>query len=147
MPDPSIAEARDTCLCYRLRRAARAVTRAYGRSLEPSGLTMAQFAILNAVAAGEGAGMTRLGAALGLDRTAATREAAPLVARGLLRHEAAPDGRRIGLAITEAGQSARRAALPHWRAAQSRARAALGEDWTTLHAALRAAERAVEEPA
>lgn len=117
----------DPCLCFELRRAARAVSRDYDRWLKPTGLKTTQFSVLS-MASGRGpVSITELAEALGMERTSLTRNLRPLEARGLLR--VAPEGwKRTRLVeITREGRAVLETALPLWAQAQQALKAELGD--------------------
>ena len=58
----------DSCVCHKVRMAARAVTRAYDAALRPVGLRATQFAVLVAVATEGALSITALAQAMGMDR-------------------------------------------------------------------------------
>lgn len=138
-PPPSASPAASPCHCANLRRAARAVTRAYDAALAPSGLTVTQYSLLRALLRQQPATAGELGAALGLERTTLVRNLRPLADRGLLAETAARDRRAKPLALTPAGRDALDAAEPLWRAAQEQVAATLGQ--TALTALLAAAAK------
>ena len=133
MTDP-LAAARlmaDECLCFRARRASRALTRIYDAALRPVGLQATQLTLLNAVALSEAEGrpMSEVAEFLGMDPTTLSRNIRPLEAAGLIRLEGTPGDARVRLArITPRGGRLIARALPLWRRAHGRILAALGPD-------------------
>ena len=118
------------CLCFRARRTARTITRAYDTALRPTGLQATQVTLMNAVALGpDGAQpMGRLSDILGLDLSTLTRNLRPLVSAGLIEIRRGQADRRVRVVrLTEAGQARLVAALPHWNRAHAQIVAALGE--------------------
>lgn len=113
------------CLCFGLRRAARAITQHYERHLREHGLRATQFTLLTALAIAGPMPMQRLATQLGVERTTLTRNLGPLQARGLVEAMDSDDRRVRMVTITAKGRAAIRAALPAWRKAQSAARAKL----------------------
>ena len=107
------------CTCFNLRKAARAVTRAYDEALKPSGLRATQFSLLGVVANRGPAGMTELARALVMERTTLTRNLKPLMDQGFLEAMDGADRRRRPIAITPRGRKALERALPAWRRAQA----------------------------
>ncbi len=129
-PDPTAVTA---CTCASVRRAARAVTRLYDAALRPAGLKATQFTVLAALAERGELPLTRLAAALEMDRTTLTRNLRPLVARGLIEAGRDDDRRVRRLRLTDEGARTFERALPRWRDAQSRIVGALGDGrWTEL---------------
>ena len=126
------------CTCAALRQAARAVTQLYDGALRPAGLKATQFTLLATLAQTGGLPLTRLAAALVMDRTTLTRNLKPLLAKGLVRVDHGEDQRVRRIALTEAGKGALERAIPLWRTAQSRLVDALGPArWSGVLADLR----------
>jgi DNA-binding MarR family transcriptional regulator len=120
------------CACAGLRRAARALTRAYDGALRPAGIHVTQFSVLAALAAAD-ATISALGEHLGLDRTTLSRDLRPLEAQGLVLIHPGADQRTRVVSLTEAGRRKLREARPLWSRAQAETRAALGADgWQRL---------------
>lgn len=119
---PSFAdtiEARDTCLCLGLHRAARALTREYDVTLRPAGLTSGQFSLLMSLNQPEAPRIGAVAALLAMDRTTLTANLKPLARRGLVEIEPDPADRRTRrLGLTPAGRKTLAQALPLWRQAQ-----------------------------
>ena len=107
------------CACSTLRRATRAVTAAYDKALEPSGLRVTQFSVLRTLARLGPVTVTCLAAETALDRSTMGRNLDPLERKGLVRLQVGETDQRKRVAhLTNAGRSAIEAALPHWREAQ-----------------------------
>lgn len=124
-----------SCLCFRSRRLARLVTRAYEEALRPLGLEATQLTLLNAVALGGATGcrMQRLADALAMDLSTLSRNLKPLEIRGAIRVGRLAEDRRVRIAsLTAEGQTLLQAAWPLWRNAHSRLTDALGRDTTDL---------------
>jgi DNA-binding MarR family transcriptional regulator len=119
------------CTCLRLRKAARRTTQIYDRTLEPSGLTLAQFSLLAHLYAAEELSVGDLADALVTDPTTLTRNLKPLTERGLVRIvQDETDRRRRIVTLTAAGQSALPIAYPLWRKAQAHVAQLIGESET-----------------
>ena len=71
-------EVRDTCLCFHLRRASRAVARRFDAALRPLGLTNGQFSLLIALNRPEAPSIGSVSALLAMDRTTLTANLKPL---------------------------------------------------------------------
>ena len=128
----------DRCMCLQLRRAARLISQVYDDEVRPTGMGMAQYAILGGLTRMGDATQTELAARLTLDPTTLNRTIAPLIAKGLITRRRRPDDRRgLVLHVTPDGTARLRAAASHWRQAQRRVRTALGDKgWTDLHTLL-----------
>ena len=147
-PHP-LAECTD-CTCFAIRRAARAVTQLYDRTLRPSGLRGTQFTVLTMLALSGPTPLKQVADRLGMERTTLTRNLQPLLAGGLVVVAGSDDRRVRALSITAKGERAARAALPLWRAAQRAVKDQLtGSFLAALSTAARAlpALRAQAEPA
>ena len=122
-----------SCACANLRRAARVITRLSDAALRPSGLSVAQFTLLQALNTAPGMSQKQLASLLEIDSTTLTRTLEPLRRAGWLRSRAGDDRREVHLALTAAGKRAYRRALPYWERAQGEFVRALGkEDWNRL---------------
>ena len=124
------------CACSSLRRASRALTRLYDDALAPAGLTTTQFAILRTLERLGPSSVTALAHATGHERSAMTRNLAPLARAALVEVGAAKDPRSRAVSLTPAGAAAIRRAEPGWEAIQARVEADLGADGATLVALL-----------
>ncbi|WP_208411684.1 MarR family winged helix-turn-helix transcriptional regulator [Sphingomonas naasensis] len=124
------------CACTTLRKAARAVTRAYDDALAVNAMTTAQFAILRYIARGEPLPLSRLAEQLALDRTSLYRALAPIEAKGWAI-VAAGEGKTKLASLTAAGRAAIATAETDWEGVQERIVGAMGkEKWVELEAAL-----------
>ena len=133
------------CTCATLRKATRVVTQAYDSALQPSGLKATQFTLLSTLEIHGSMPLTRLAAALVMDRTTLTRNLKPLVGKGFVRIEAAADQRIRQVVLTAAGRRGWEGARLHWQSAQSRLVEQLGEKrWAGLIGDLSAVIAAVQ---
>lgn len=114
------------CVCGRLRRASRALTRIYDEALEPVGLTVTQFAVLRTLARTERPTLAELAEATAHEKSALWRILQPLVRKAWVEAAAAEGERGQRLALTPAGWSKLEEATPHWSTAKARVSAALG---------------------
>jgi len=106
---------RETCLCVRVQRAARALARYFDDALRPVGLTHGQFSLLVALNQTEPPIMSEVSTALAMDRTTLTANLKPLQRRGLVEIAPDPKDRRARLlSLTEAGRSVLASAVPVW---------------------------------
>lgn len=129
------------CICFRVRKASRALTRIYDEALAATGLTVTQFSMLrNAIRLGRPT-LNELATATGHERSALWRTLQPLVREGLMTLAADKGQRADRVSVTVAGRQAVEAALPAWQACQSQVRARLGsESEQTLLRMLKAME-------
>ena len=139
------------CLCFRARRAARAITRAYDTALRPSGLQATQVTLMNVIALGpDGAQpMGRLSDILGLELSTLTRNLRALEKAGLVEIGRSAKDRRVRVVcLTEAGKSRLAGALPLWKKAHGSIVEALGDETANaLHAVLDATSLAMASAA
>jgi DNA-binding MarR family transcriptional regulator len=111
---------RETCLCIRVQRAARALARHFDDALRPAGLTHGQYSLLVALNQNEPPIMSEVSAALAMDRTTLTANLKPLERRGLVRIAVdQKDKRSRRLIITTKGRTTLKAAFPIWKAAHA----------------------------
>lgn len=144
----------DECLCFRVRRVSRAITRLYDEALRPMDIQATQLTLLNAAALLEArdAPMGELAEVLAMDLTTLSRNLRPLEASGLVRRERSEaDGRVRVVRLTERGRRTLEDALPVWREAHARVLSVLGPELAAelklgLDAAVAAAERSGGEP-
>jgi len=115
------------CICFRVRRASRALTRLYDEALAPAGLTVTQFSILRNSQRLDGPTVSALAEYTGHERSALWRTLQPLVRDGLVELTAGQDQRSRRIRVTPAGEAAVTGAEPHWNACQARVEAKLGE--------------------
>ena len=106
------------CTCYRLRQAARLLSRNYDAFLVSCGLNIGQFGVLATVAEMEGSSISRLAEALRMDRTTLTRNLNPLRKLGLVAVSTGTDVRSRAIALSPAGRRLLEDARPRWKAAQ-----------------------------
>lgn len=136
------------CLCFRARRTARAITRAYDKALRPSGLHATQVTLMSAIALGqEGAQpVALLGEFLALELSTLSRNLGALERAGLVTVTRDPKDRRVRIAgLTDAGKDRLAAALPMWNQAHALIISALGaKQAKALHAALDHAAQALK---
>jgi len=144
-PDPQKLKEMMGCVCFALRRTARAVTRFYDAALRPHGLRATQLPILVATSDKESVPLAPLARRLGMDRTTLLRNVRPLARRKLVRVVTAADSRRSEIRATAAGRALLARVYPVWRRTQQQVLQELGSDWpTALDSLSRAARRAPE---
>ena len=146
--DTVTAEAASQCVCFNLRKAARAVTQSYDATLAPSGVRVTQFTVLVALSLSEQLSLSQIAERLVMDRTTLTRNLRPLERDGLVRTERGPDRRERYMRLTATGRRILDRALPLWRRAQVRVMETIGEDaWRALHGGLQEITSSVREAA
>lgn len=127
----------DTCVCFRLRRAARAITQFYESQLQRHGLRATQTPILGMLAGGAELGMAELSTKLGMDRTTLLRNLRPLERQGCIEVVRTGPRARVQVRITAAGKAALARLLPDWGTTQATVLGVLGTDrWSGLLADL-----------
>jgi DNA-binding MarR family transcriptional regulator len=116
-----------TCLGYRTRKLARAVTRLYNDRLRPLGLNLTEMNLLAAIAAQGSVQPARLGRAMALEKSTLSRNSSRLVERGWVEVRDHPDGRGVLLAVTARGNQMLLRAVPVWKQAQQQAQSLVAE--------------------
>jgi DNA-binding MarR family transcriptional regulator len=108
------------CYCTTLRKAARSVTRLYDNAVEPAGLRITQYALLNTLSRLGQASLHALSESTRLERTTLIRNLDVLVKQDLVRiiHEQPP--RAHSVCLTDKGEIRLNAARPLWERAQTR---------------------------
>ena len=120
-------ETPQACLCFNLRKAARAVTQLYDAALEPAGLRATQFSLLAALDRRDAVTITDLARAMVMDRTTLTRNLRPLEKQGLVAIAPGDDRRTREVSLTRRGRQTLTRATPRWRHAQTGMLDALGD--------------------
>ena len=121
------------CGCANLRRAARAVSQIYDEELRRSGLTIAQFTLLQVLFRVGKITQGGLGQLLVLDSTTLTRTLQTLEKKGWIRRRPGKDRREREVGLTAAGRSRFQRAVPDWNRAQELLLARVGRRrWTGL---------------
>ncbi len=85
---------RDTCLCFHLHRAGRALARRFDKAFRPLGLTNGQFSMMMSLNRPEPPSIGQVAAGLVMDRTTLTAALKPLQRRGLVEVTVDSDDRR-----------------------------------------------------
>jgi len=128
---PAITKCREigrTCACYKVRKAARAVTKLYEEVLRPIGLRATQFSLLMATRVMGPVTVAKLARVTVMDRTTLTRNLQVLEKRGLITIQPGEDRREREVNLTAAGLETLTMAVPLWQEAQDRVRKGLGEE-------------------
>lgn len=127
------------CVCTTLRRATRALTRAYDEAMAPHGLTIQQFAILRHTrdytrAQNAPIPLSRLAQRLVMDRTSLYRALPALEREGLMVVDT-PSPRNRTATTTAKGEALITQAEPDWAALQSRILSAMEPgEWPAMQA-------------
>ncbi len=124
------------CICGRLRRTARALTRLYDEALAPVGMTVTQFSVLRTLSRLDRPTLAALAGATAHEKSALWRTVQPLIKQGWITAVAEPGERGQRLAVTPEGARRIKAALPHWKKAQTKVSRTLGSRETALMAML-----------
>lgn len=127
MPTP--AQAQETsCICARMRRAARRIKEFYDETLAPAKVTSAQYALLANISRMEGCGTGELARAVGHEKSTLVRTLQPLLHANHIEDRSPKGSRRRCLHLTQKGKDALATATPLWKEAQKEIRSRLGED-------------------
>jgi len=140
---PTAVKEMSGCVCFALRKTARAVTQFYDRALKEHRLRVTQLPVLVTVSQQGSVPLAKLAPVLGMDRTTLLRNVRPLVRRRLVEVSLAPDSRWTEIRATTAGRALLARVYPDWKRAQARALKSLqGSDWSRSLEALATAVRA-----
>ena len=124
------------CICGRVRRASRTLSRLYDEALTDVGLNINQFAVLRTLARLGPSRLVDLAEATLHEKSALWRTLQPLERKGWVAAETEPGARGQKLSVTPAGLEKLADALPLWRTAQSRVSDILGPREAALIALL-----------
>lgn len=124
------------CVCTTLRRATRALTRAYDEAMSPHGLTIQQFAILRHIRdyarANGPIPLSRLAQRLVMDRTSLYRALPPLEREALIAVDS-PSPRNRTARTTPKGDALIAQAEPDWADLQARILSAMAPgEWQAM---------------
>ena len=132
VPEPlEISRCRDigrTCACFKVRKAARAVTKLYEEVLRPIGLRATQFSLLMAARVIGPVTVVKLAQITVMDRTTLTRNLQILEKRRLIEIKPGEDRREREVTLTTSGMEVLAKGVPLWEEAQDRVRQGLGEE-------------------
>jgi len=132
--DPANPQA---CVCLGVRRAARAVTRAYEEALKPGDLKATQFSLLAYLTLDPAASFADITEHMAMDQSTLTRNLRPLERRGLVSVRPGADRRTRSITLTAKGRRLYEEVLPLWQQVQSRVVERLGRSgWSDLRSAL-----------
>ena len=116
------------CLCTKLRRASRGVTRIYDEALADVGLNAAQFSLLRYLQRLGQPSISALAEAMGLDRSTLGRNLRVVEGRGLLQLGGGTDQRSCLVLLTDAGERVLEQGAPLWERAQQELARRLGAE-------------------
>ncbi len=120
--------AMENCLCFNLRRVARAFTQFYVAELKRHGVLPTQSPILAALANRPAATMAELSDWLGMDRTTLVRNLRPLEREGLVKSSDRGRGHKVSLALTGKGRVRLEAFKTDWQKTQQKVVRTLGKE-------------------
>jgi DNA-binding MarR family transcriptional regulator len=118
------------CVCFDVRKAARAISKLYDDFLRPAGLRVTQFSLLMAAKKSGTVTVTRLSKISISDRTTLTRNLTVLEKKGLIRIESGEDRRERLVSLTDKGHDVVKESVMLWEKAQSHIIDRMGEDRT-----------------
>lgn len=121
-------EIADTCMAYKVRSAARTITRRYDDALRPADLRSTQFTLLTVLTMKRKVGMGELSEMLSMERTTLLRNLKPLVLRGFVRIQRNGRPSPMEISISESGEAKFHEAIPLWQKAQARLKEDLGTE-------------------
>lgn len=116
------------CACFKVRKAARAITTLYEKALRPTGLHATQFSLLMASRVMGPVTVVKLAQVMVMDRTTLTRNLQILEKRGLITIKPGEDRREREVNLTTVGMEVLIKAIPLWEEAQERVRQGLGKE-------------------
>jgi DNA-binding MarR family transcriptional regulator len=123
----SASEVVATCLAYRTRKLARAVTRLYNDCLRPLDISITEMNLMAAIAAQTSVQPAKLARAMELEKSTFSRNSRRLVDRGWVEIRDHPHDRGVLLGLTARGNETLLHALPAWKEAQERAQSLVDE--------------------
>ena len=115
-----------SCNCLAIRQAARRVSQFYDAHLAPLGLKTSQYSILSKLNRLGPMSINEIADAMVMDRTTTGRAVRPLERDGLVKVEAAEDGRKRVINLTAAGRTRAKEGLAAWTKAQNEFELAYG---------------------
>lgn len=116
------------CNCMNIRRASRAVSQFYDSVLEPGGITLNQFGMLNVIDNMQAPGISQLAGEFRVDRTTMNRNLKPLLEKELICQRQGSDARRREIVLTDKGHAALQQGRKLWEEAQKALEDYLGAD-------------------
>jgi len=116
------------CLCTKLRRASRGVSKLYDDALADVGLTVAQYSLLKNLQRLQQPSITSLADAVGLERSTLGRNLRLLESKGLVLLEGGEDQRNRLVRLTGQGSACLERGLLAWQQAQERLSSRIGPE-------------------
>jgi DNA-binding MarR family transcriptional regulator len=116
-----------SCVVWKIRRAARILTRLYDEALAPCGLTSVQLATLDALSDLGPCTLDQISELNGHERSATWRGLQPLIRKGVVQ-PAERAGRAGRYELTPEGSDLLKAAIERWRVIQTEVLAEAGAD-------------------
>ncbi len=137
MPETLDFSVRRNCVCFNVRRFARAITQFFDAEMRRQGVRSTQGSVLAALQATGTSSMAELSEILGMERTTLLRNLRPLQRDGLVVVDGGGHGCPVELSLTAKGRKQLEKLAPAWEAAQRTAVEVLGEKrWSELLADL-----------
>ena len=102
------------CVCFNLRKSARAITQVYDGMFRSIGLRVSQLSILNALNMIGSLTVLELAEATATDRTTIARNIKPLVRDGYIRVQTGLDRRSKEIVVTDKGKTIAQKAMSIW---------------------------------
>lgn len=123
-----IKKHKSNCYCINLRRAANAVTDTYDRILQPIGLSVNQYSLLNNINRLKACSVSDLADYVGLERTTLVRSLKPLFKMGYIEDISEKGQRNRQLQVTKTGQQILQQGELLWGKAQSELEQKVGKE-------------------
>lgn len=121
--EAKLLEIAQNCVCFNLRRGARAVTQYFDALFQAYGLRATQFTLLGALAIAArqelALSITQLADLMVMDRSTLTRNLQPLERAGLVKVELGSDRRTRVALLTDAGRTRLAQVIEQWERGQS----------------------------
>ncbi len=129
--EAKLLEIAQRCVCFNLRRGARAVTQYFDALFQAHGLRATQFTLLGALAIAEkqtlSLSITQIAELMVMDRSTLTRNLQPLERDGLVTIALGADRRTRVALLTDAGRSRLAQVIAQWEKGQSHFATLLGQ--------------------
>lgn len=133
--DPNLF--RSQCVLTKSRRAARSVSRHFGRLIKPYGVTPSQASLLFALYGSEATSVSELADGMAIERSALTRNLRLLEDAGHVEARVGGRGGAKAYRLSQAGEAKLMEMVPLWHEAQDALRAKFGEgQWKQMQATL-----------